>query len=219
MKHEMPKATVISIFAYGSYLYGDIDYIPDDIDIGVIVKGNAFKYLIDKITIPPYLRKKLIIPVKKISLFIYGADNMSEGIPIDDTIIAGITHRETTLRELSVAYWRDVVIWGKEFNYLENNKRNILVTLARMINGCYARLLNYGNKREDDITRFKRIATRLVEVNVFLKFFYPELKINLEHLLKLPSRAVSGDISYIEIRKLCDSTLFLYKQIMKKQNF
>lgn len=215
LKKEMPKVTPISIFIYGSYLYGDFEYLADDIDVGIVVKKCFFKYIIDEIRTPFFLEQELTLP-KKISLFIYGEDNMSKGIPIDDTIVAGLVHKETTLRELSVAYWRDIVIWGKDFNYIENNEKNILVTLARNIKGCYTRLWNFGNGKEDDNIRFKKISTRIIEVNAFLKFLFPELKIDFEYLFKLPSRAVQGDISYTEIRKLCDSTLSLYKQVIKK---
>lgn len=216
IKREMPRANIISIYAHGSYLYGDFNYPPDDIDIGSVVEGCAFKYIINGIKIPDFLRRKLIAPVGKISLFIYGAENMSKGIPIDDTVIGGVIHKETTLRELSKAYWRSVVIWGRDFQYIENNERNILVNIARDLTGCYTRLFNYNNGKEDNQTRFRKIANRLVEINLFLKLLDPTLRNNWEYLFKLPLRAVNGDITYAEIKRLCDSTLSLYKEIKEK---
>jgi hypothetical protein len=216
IKKKFKKVIPISIFVYGSYLYGDFDYLPEDIDVGVVVKGSFFKYFINKIKIPIFLRTKLVIPVEKISLFIYGEDNMKKGLPINDTIVAGLVHHETTLRELSVAYWRDVVIWGKDFNYLKDNERNILVTLTRIINGCYLRLLNRGVKKEAKNLRFKRIVTRLTEVIVFLKFLYPQLKVDKEYIFKLYREAVLGNVSYVKAKKFFDYTLILYQKTKQK---
>jgi len=218
IKHEIPRANIVSVYAHGSYLYGDFNYPPDDIDIGAVVKGCAFKYIINGIKIPDFLRQKLIASVGKISLFIYGEENMSKGIPIDDTVIGGVIHKETTLRELSKAYWRSVVIWGRDFRYIKNNERNILTNIARDLNGCYIRLFNYGNGKEDDRTRFRKIANRLIEINLFLKLLYPTLKNNWEYLFKLPLRAFKGELSYAEIKKLCDSTFLLYKKIKEKSS-
>lgn len=217
LRREIPEVAPISIFVYGGYLYGDIASLIEDIDTGVIVKGSFFKYIINKIKILPNLSRRLPVPIRKISLFVYGEDNMNQGIPIDDTIVTGLVHRETTLRELSVGYWRDVVLWGKDFNYLKNNEKNILVTLARMIEGCYIRLFNCGNKKEDIKVRFKKITTRLIEVNVFLNFLYPKLlrQNQLQYFFKLPARAVQRKIPLNEIKTLCDLTLSRYKKVAK----
>ncbi|MBU3954946.1 nucleotidyltransferase domain-containing protein, partial [bacterium] len=141
IKKELPNNKPVTFYCYGSYLYGKNKSDIDDIDVGIMVKGSAFKYIIDKITIPSELRKRLPVPVKKLSLFIYGEDNMTKGIPIKDTIRAGLTHKETVKRELSVAYWRNCVVWGKDFVRIKGNEFNALIVVGRMISGCRKRLL------------------------------------------------------------------------------
>jgi len=216
IKQEIHSTQIVSIYVYGSYLYGNSDYIPNDIDIGVVVKGNIFKYIIDKIVLPSCLYKKLIVPTKNISLFVYGEDNMVRGIPINDTVFAGLIHKQTIKRELSIAYWRNIVIWGTDFKYINNNEKNTFVTLARMINGCRERLLRYGhNNREDERTLFRKVATRLVEANVFMEFFSPGLLINWNELLKFPLRVTRSSVYYEEIKKLYEVTVSTYSKIEK----
>ena len=219
MACEMPTKKIINIFVNGSYLYGDIGYVPGDIDVGTIVEGCAFDHIVDKIKIPSQLHKKLAVPVENICLSIYGEENMSNGIPIEDTFydatLPSVIHKETTLRELSVAYWRDVVIWGKDFNYLENNERNILVTLGRMIADCYTRLLYRDNRKKDKKTRFRKIVTRAIETNLFLKYLYPNLQIDLDYLFKLPSKVLYENVPDDEMEKLCNSTLTAFKEVKK----
>ena len=147
-----------NILIYGSYIYGDFDYKPEDIDVGMIVKGSFFRYIIDQIKLPIFIRRQLILPVEKISIFIYGEENMARGIPIDDTVIAGVIHKKATLHELSVGYLRDIIIKGRDWNLIKNNERNILVTIGNEIQNCYIRLLNKGKKREKLSIRLKKIA-------------------------------------------------------------
>jgi hypothetical protein len=207
---------IISIFVYGSYLYGDVDYKPDDIDAGIIIKGSYFKYIIDQIEVVPPLSNELIVPVQKINVFIYGEDNMAKGVPIEDTVVAGVTHTQATLHELIVAYWRDIVLEGKDFAPIEKNERNIIVTLGREIEYCYARLFKKGNTKEVPNIIFKKISCRMIEVNLFLHFLFPQLQLNWEYLFRLPSRALQSKVSYKEIKTLCDKTLLTYSKLRRK---
>lgn len=218
-KKEMPNLDIVSLYVYGSYLYGDGDYYPDDIDIGVVVGGNAFKYVIDKIEIPVLVKNSASVYTNKLSLFFYGRDNMELGAPNNDTVVAGLVHKETTKRELSIAYWRNVVIWGKDFKYIPNNEKNALITLARMINGCRERLLKLSGDlklKEDKETIMKKVINRLVEVNLFFNFFNPEIYINKKQLLSLPVRAAHNNLSFKEIKKLYKSTVDLYSKTYQK---
>lgn len=207
---------IISLFAYGSYLYGFPGYRPDDIDIGVIVENTAFKYIINKILIPQNLSNKLIGHPRKLNLFIYGEDNISKGVPIEDTVVAGIIHKETTRRELSVAYYRDVVLWGKDFCCFPENKKNILVHLGIMINGCYERIYGLSIKKENEKTRFRKIGSRLGEVNAFLKFLDPLFDCNIDYFLSLPLKATDGMLTHKKMKDLCDSTAINYERVRKK---
>jgi len=204
-----------NILIYGSYIYGDFDYKPEDIDVGMIVKGSFFRYIIDQIKLPIFIRRQLILPVEKISIFIYGEENMARGIPIDDTVIAGVIHKQATLHELSVGYLRDIIIKGRDWNLIKNNERNILVTIGNEIQNCYIRLLNKGKKREKLSIRLKKIACRMIEINLLLKYLNQNLKLDFDYLFRLPTKTIKREVGYGEIKNLCDITFLKYTTLLK----
>lgn len=219
IKKEEPSRKILSIYSYGSYFYRNNNFIPEDIDIGVVLEGNIFKYILDKVFIPYSIHKKINLPTKKIRFFFYGKDNMSFGSPINDTVIAGVVHKETIKRELAISYWRNIVIWGKDFKYLENNKKNISVVIARMMNGCYERFRLYGkNNKEDKKTTLRKISVRLIEVNVFMKFFDPELSVKWNVLSRMYQQINNGGVSFEKIKRFYKVTLSRYYTFQQKIN-
>ncbi|MBM3208958.1 hypothetical protein FJZ40_01555 [Candidatus Shapirobacteria bacterium] len=208
----------LSVSVYGSYPYILHDYLPNDIDICVAFRGKGFQYNLDQISIPSPERRQLRLPAKKVSFFFYGEKNLTEGLPADDTITVGVTHRNAIKDQLSVAYWRNIVIWGKDFNSINGNEKNALISMAQLLNGCRQRLSNYINKRgsESKEILFAKIVSRLIDINAFLNFFLPNRENKLEELFILPGQIQrKRTIPFEKIVELYRETCLIYNRTKK----
>jgi predicted nucleotidyltransferase len=171
---------IVSIFIYGSFIFSPNDYKSSDIDIGIVVAGSFFRY--EKITNIPAALKKYNI--KTIDIFIYGRDNLEKGVKINDVIKGGIIHRDVIKHESSIAYWRNVVIYGQSFNKFPNLLYNTYIFLKVNLNNIQERLKRYGHyNKESDEYCLSKVSNRLYEMNIFLNIFaiephYSQLEIN-----------------------------------------
>jgi predicted nucleotidyltransferase len=206
---------VVSIYVYGSYVYGYKSYIPDDIDLGIIVKGSEFLYSIDNILVSEKLRNNLGTKAKYINYFVYGEDNMNLNFPVDDTVYAGVIHKDATKHEISVAYYRNIVLYGKDFRYLKGNLTNTYYALHQTLLKCNLRIDRYGdNNNESDKKCLKKIATRLYELNIFLSVFEPCYNIIDNDILTLPMRALNGESSIEEMKEIFNNTKRKYNNLI-----
>jgi len=208
----------LSVSVYGSYPYILHDYLPDDIDICVVFRGKGFQYILDQLLIPALERHRLRLPVKKVSFFFYGEENLTKGIPANDTVLAAVVNRDAIKNELALAYWRNIVIWGQDFSPLRDNKKNALVKMAKFLNDCRQRSLNYINKdgTESKKVLFAKIVSRLIEVNAFCNFFLPNQENKLEELFILPGQIQrKRTIPFEKIVELYRETCLIYNRTKK----
>jgi len=207
-----PNHKIITIFVYGSYIFGPNNYKPNDIDFGIIVSGGYFRYILSR-KLPPFLNKK----IKTADIFIYGLDNLEKGIPINDVVYGGVIHRQVIKHETAIAYWRNIVIYGYDFvksnNLLYNTYTFIMVNLENV----RERLARYGKcDSEDDKKCLMRVANRLYELNIFLNIFNSKSAYNLEQINSWPISARKGYISFSQLLDIYNSTLKTYQQIGNK---
>ncbi len=206
---------IISIYVYGSYVYGYRDYAPDDIDLGIVIKGSEFSYSLDNVLVSEELRSNLNIEAKYINYFVYGEDNMSLNFPVNDTVYAGVVHEDATKHEISVAYYRNIVLYGKDFCYLEDNFNNTYYALHQTLLKCKSRIDRYGShNNESDEKCLKKITTRLYELNIFLSVFEPCYNTIDENILILPLSALNGESCIEEMKTIFNDTEKKYYNII-----
>lgn len=196
IREVMPNVDVISVYVYGGYIYANKNYIPEDIDMGVVVEGNLFKYF-PKILIPPLLSRKLGVPVQYLSINFLGKENFEKGILVNKRV----SYRDTEIkREASIGYRRNVVIEGKDFIYRKNNLYNAYTSKVEMLIRCYLRINKWGRYgKESDEKRFNKLASRLYSLSVFLKFFNPNTSIDWEKASMLSVSVQNKKLNYKEI--------------------
>lgn len=217
IKKKSSNRKILSIYCYGSFLYSNPNYIPDDIDIGVIVEGSYFSYFLDGISIPQTALKKTNIGVKKMQLFCYGFDNLCYGEPVEDTVKSSTIHTETVKRELSVAYWRNIVIYGMDFCKINNDKQNLYKTMNDNLKRVSFRIKNYGHTNESKQRCLEKIANRLYEATVFAKLIFPNQQVDTRELSGIPVLAQRGEWSKEEALNWYNKTILLYNSLSNTQ--
>lgn len=117
-------------------------------------------------------------------------------------------------REASVGYWRNIVIQGKDFMPSGDGLHNTYAAKVEMLIRCYLRLLGWGRyATESDQERLQKLASRLYSLNVFLKFFNPEMLIDLEEVSRLPLLAQRRKFGYEEARQWYEITVKQYNTL------
>lgn len=113
----------------GSYIYSEA---PGDIDLNVVVDGSFFDYVTfnDGVEL-----LDMTGTVRKVSLTLMGADNISGKRKIVDNIENnGFLHQDTILREMIVAPMRNVTVYGTPFDSTKAiDSNNVLVRIARQL--------------------------------------------------------------------------------------
>lgn len=156
----------IHISLAGSYLYA---VEPGDIDLDVVVKGSFFDYStfnegVDILDTTGYVRK--------VSLTVMGADNISGKRKISDNIEnKGFMHQDTILREMLVAPMRNATVYGKTFDYSKSvDSRNVLVRIARQL---YFSILTLEGKipyYNEDPLKTKKALSRIREAHEIIEW-------------------------------------------------
>lgn len=189
----VPNRHIVSIYTCGSYIYSSKFYIPNDIDIAIVVEGSMFEYL-PKIKIPRSIYRNLVMPVKYLSLNFYGRDNFERGILLGDEI----SEKDIEImREASIGYLRNVVIYGKDFLPIKYPSQNTYAAKFEMLVRCKLRLEGRGRYGEEsDKERLEKLACRICSLNVFLKFFHSDFSVNMKNVLMLPELAQQGKFGY-----------------------
>lgn len=209
----LPQRDIVSIYACGSYIYANRNYIPEDIDIGVVVEGSTFQYF-PKIPMPYSFSNKLGIPVKYLSLNFYGRENLERGIPVGQRMSSKDIEMR---REAAVGYRRNVVIQGRDFMSNGNDLHNAYAAKVEMLIRCYLRLLGWGRyAKEADEERLQKLASRLYSLSVFLKFFNPKAPIDLKQASVLPVLAQQERFGYEEVKRWYNKIVKYYNALQNK---
>ena len=219
-REKYPGRKIVNISTYGSYLYGEEGYIPDDIDLSVVLEGVIFKYFDMKE--PEFnikeLAQNLGIPINKLGINVYGEDVMTKGKYVDDTVIATVTHEKCTFQLLSIAYYRDVVIYGKDYRLMPDNKNNLMITAgilaSQVFDRCYPKTLY---KTETESTRLKRIISRIVDINLMLATIDPEIEkqMDFSYLFSMAKEIMEGKIRAKDVEVESSRALKLYQDTVK----
>lgn len=212
-----PGHRIVSLYAYGSFLYGHADYHPNDIDIGVVTSGSCFKYDLRRIQFPTHIASALPVPIRQINIFIYGFDNLVNGTPIHDTVRGHTLHRDTVKRELSVGYWRNVVIQGKDFMRIKADLLNTWITMHNNLERVRIRLNTWGKSGlESSEELLQKVASRLYEANVFAAIFHRTTTKHIDTWSSWPVDAQRGMWSIEKARDHYIKTRRLYSLIRKQ---
>jgi len=212
LKDKYPDRKIINIFSYGSYLYGTENYLPEDIDLGAIVSGKEFDYVINDIKIPKNNKLYGEVETNKINFFIYGRKNLEKGHPEEDNFVEGVKHENAIKREITSSFYRNAVIKGWDFSKIENNQKNILVHAGTLLQSCYVRFYNKSYKNESEKKRLVKISNRLLEAALFL-VVVKKIKIDLDALFYLPENVQKNKTSKQEVKSWCDNLFNLYLEI------
>ncbi|MCU0680412.1 MAG: hypothetical protein MUF50_03880 [Planctomycetes bacterium] len=207
-----PNHKIVSIFSYGSFIFSPNGYKPNDIDIGVVVDGSFFKYK-KILEIPKNFSK---YKIKTIDIFIYGRDNLENGTKINDIIRGGIIHKEVIKHETSIAYWRNVVIFGNSFIKSPNLLYNTYVFIKVNLNNIKQRLARYGKyPTENDKICLSKVANRLYELNIFLKMFNKKSHYSKSEIDSWPILGKKNKISFCKLFSIYKNTLNKFQEIKK----
>lgn len=150
----------------GSYIYSDA---PGDIDLNVVVNGSFFDYVTFNEGVESL---DMTGTVRKVSLTIMGADNISGKKKTADTIEnKGFMHQDTILREMIVAPMRNVTVYGMPFDNAKNvDSRNVLVRVARQL--YFASLTLKGDipYYKEDPLKTKKALSRINEAHDIIEW-------------------------------------------------
>ena len=176
-----PKLYVQHLSIGGSYLYKSERI--SDIDATVIVKGSYFSYIDTFVMME--VQKRLPIPVKKISLMIFGEDDFLFRTHVRDTIeVEDYIHTSLCMREGLVVLIRNVPLYGYVWEPRDLDRNNLLVRIKRQL--FHAQLMIEGEvdlHRSPD-ARLRKSIGRIAEAFLYLSIGFPQLSITIQEVHK-----------------------------------
>jgi len=174
VKTKYPNLIIKHISIGGSYPFriGRVN----DIDFNVIVEGSHFSYHDDfDIT---ELNKKLPDAVKRISIMIFGENNLlgknnsADVIETEDYIHTGLC-----LREGLVFSMRNVPIYGCLFESRNLDKKNMQIRVRRQLFHAQLMLERKVDLHRDNKARLIKSIGRIAEAFLYLSVVFPTLKL------------------------------------------
>jgi len=212
-ERHFPGRKIVNISIYGSVLYGDIEIPMSDVDLLVIVKGDALEYqsipLSNDFPEIPYLSSE----INEVSFLIIGEDNLIEGVRSDGFIQVRRARLyniiQNTLCLLPFIY---ATLYGRDFaetDYLQKNWKVRTINLIRQVEHKLNKLTD--EKTDYERNQLKQALIRIHLANLLLVHLDPDTKVDFEEIDRVKKDVVRG-IAWDE------SVLKLYRELLERIN-
>ena len=167
-----PNIDVVHISTGGSYAWKPLHTHVNDIDFNVIVCGSYFTYYDDFDIAPlmPFCTNQL----KKVSFTIFGEDNLTRGIPVNDSITShDYIQTNVTIREGIVMPYRNTIVCGRSvYPGKDDPEQNLLVRIDKQLFQSDL-FLNAGlEKKYTAAERLQKALNRTVEAGILLNYYF-----------------------------------------------
>jgi protein-L-isoaspartate O-methyltransferase len=167
--HRRPQYEITQISVFGSYLTSPQ---PGDLDLTVLVKGNAFEFL-DIDNPSRIFNESLPKPVPRVHIVVFGEDNLIAGKPFKGSVPGGMDREVLLKTARAELYARDFVIWGKDYKRLLNESDNLLASVYTLLHSAYQRIQGSYVRRENPEQRYSKAFSRLKTAAAWLNYLFP----------------------------------------------
>jgi len=215
-QQRYPGENIVSVSVYGSWPYNDN---PSDLDIDIIVEGDAYALRsIDR----EYLEKhfsSLDIPVKDISFVVFGLENIEQGKGQGTEIEGGRVHTNVLETTTALLYVRNIPAFGRDFIPLENYRQHLNAIAADFLKAALQRIKKIDLKNEEsDGKRMRKVIARLHSASVLLEMVDGRARGYSRTLLNLRNTPEQEAISESQVTSLWLKMFALLRQRVSQQD-
>lgn len=209
---KFPKLAIRHISIGGSYLFKSRI---TDLDLTIIVEGSFFSYV--EIREVSEINERLPVKIIKMSLMVFGEDDLKEKTSIEDSIeTEDYIHTHLCMREGLVFPMRNVTIYGHPFEVMPVDRHNLLIRIKRQLFHAQLMLQGKVDLHRDNQARLVKAIGRIAEGSLYLYDVFPEVQRTPSEVIQTQKHLSAsldhaGTVAWLkEIEEITDNLLKIY---------